>query len=182
MNRIELETKLNRDRAWLLETYAGLSVEDLERGVTASEHDASSLWSAKDHLVHLALIEFNFAKMVRRHVAGDANPVGLTHDSSGKERTRDEIMASVHAWTEEWQKEHATKSLSEVVAIGQGARAETLKLISELTNEQLAEKLPGAPWADGTIGGVLGANADHGRMHWHWAKEGAKSLSVPLPE
>ena len=181
MNRIELETKLNRDRAWLLETYATLSDEDLERGVTPSEHDAANLWSAKDHLVHLALIEFNFARMVRRHVAGDANPVGLTHDASGRERPRDEIMASVHLMTEEWQQKHASKSLSEIVAIGQEARAETLKLVSELTDAQIEEKLPGAPWADGTIGGVLGANADHGRMHWHWAKEGFEKMGLAVP-
>mgnify|MGYP000367409347 CR=1 FL=1 len=42
---------------------------------------------------------------------------------------------------------------------------------SELTDEQLEEVLPGAPWADGTVGGVIGANADHGRMHWKWAKD-----------
>ena len=34
------------------------------------------------------------------------------------------------------------------------------------------EKLPGAPWADGTIGGVLAVNGDHGRMHWSWVREG----------
>jgi hypothetical protein len=47
----------------------------------------------------------------------------------------------------------------------------SLELLSELTDEQLEEVLPGAPWADGTIGGVIGANADHGRMHWKWAKD-----------
>jgi hypothetical protein len=31
--------------------------------------------------------------------------------------------------------------------------------------------LPGAPWADGTVGGVIAANADHCRMHWKWAKD-----------
>jgi hypothetical protein len=58
-----------------------------------------------------------------------------------------------------------------VVALGASARAITLQLLSELTDEQLEETLPGAPWADGTIGGVLAANADHGRMHWKWAKD-----------
>jgi hypothetical protein len=90
-------------------------------------------------------------------------------------------MASVHAMTEEWQQKHARKSLSEVVAVGQEARAETLRLLAELSDARLAEKLPGAPWADGTIGGVLGANADHGRMHWHWVKEGFRARGLPLP-
>lgn len=171
MNRIEIEKKLNEDRAWLLSTYADLSESQLRDGLTPSEHDPSNLWSALDHLAHLALIERNFAAMIRRHVSGHSNPVGLTHDDAGEPRTREQIMASVHAMTEEWQIEHRGKSLEEVVALGQSARAVTMQLLSELTEEQLAERLPGAPWADGTVGGVLAANADHGRMHWKWVKD-----------
>ncbi len=172
MDRIEIEAKLNRDRAWLLDTYAALPHDDLVRGVTPSEHDPSTMWSPKDHLAHLAGIERNFVRMIRRHVAGDANPVGLARNDDGSPRTREEIMAGVHRMNEDWVEQAAGKPLSEVVALGQQARAETLALLAELTDTQLAEKLPGAPWADGTIGGVLAVNADHGRMHWRWVKEG----------
>jgi hypothetical protein len=166
MDRNEIEQRLNRDRAWLLETYAMLPPDDLVRGVTPSEHDPSSMWTPKDHLAHLAGIERNFVRMIRRHVAGEPNPVGLRTDDSGAPRTMEQIMATVHEMTEAWTVEHRQKSLSEVIALGQAARAETLALLSELTDAQLAEKLPGAPWADGTIGGVIATNADHGRMHW----------------
>jgi hypothetical protein len=171
MNRIEIEKKLNEDRAWLIDMYAQLSHDQLFSDLTPSEHDPSNYWSALDHLAHLALIERNFASMIRRHIAGHDNPVGLMSDDSGAPRTRADIMASVHAMTEEWQREHHGKTLSEVVALGASARAITLQLLSELTDEQLEEVLPGAPWADGTIGGVLAANAEHGRMHWKWAKD-----------
>ena len=73
---------------------------------------------------------------------------------------------------DDWVRQAGAKSLTDIVALGQQARAETLALLAELTDAQLAEKLPGAPWADGTIGGVLAVNADHGRMHWRWVKEG----------
>lgn len=172
MDRTEIEVKLNRDRAWLLETYVALSPDDLVRGVTPSEHDASVTWSPKDHLAHLAGIERNFNAMVRRHVAGDANPVALDRSGDGARLTRGEIMARVHRMNEDWVREHRARTLSELVALTQAIRAETLALMAELTDEQLLEKLPGAPWADGTIGGVLAVNADHGRMHWHWVKEG----------
>ncbi len=43
--------------------------------------------------------------------------------------------------------------------------------VLHLSDVQLEEVLPGAPWADGTVGGVLAANADHGRMHWKWVKD-----------
>jgi hypothetical protein len=171
MNRIEIEKKLHEDRAWLLETYSQLSEDQLFGDLTPSEHDPSNFWSALDHLAHLALIERNFAAMIRRHISGHKNPVGLAKDDSGAPRTRDQIMASVHAMTEEWQLQHHGKSLHEVVALGASARAVSLELLSELTDEQLEEVLPGAPWADGTVGGVIAANADHGRMHWKWAKD-----------
>jgi hypothetical protein len=171
MNRIEIEKKLNQDRAWLIDTYAQLTHDQLFGDLTPSEHDPSNYWSALDHLAHLALIERNFAAMIRRHISGHDNPVGLMSDESGMPRTRADIMASVHAMTEQWQKEHHGKSLGEVVALGASARSVTLQLLSELTDEQLEEVLPGAPWADGTIGGVIAANAEHGRMHWKWAKD-----------
>ena len=172
MDRTEIEAKLNRDRAWLIETYAALPSDELLRAATRSEHDASTFWSAKDHLAHLSGIEKNFNRMIRRHFDGAENPVGLRNNADGSARTRDEIMAGVHAMTEAWVLEHRAKSLDEVVALGQQVRAETLALLASLSEAQLAEKLPGAPWADGSVGGVLAVNADHGRMHWRWVKDG----------
>lgn len=174
MDRNEIEAKLNKDRAWLLETYASIPADEFVRAVTPSEHDPASMWSAKDHLAHLAGIEKNFNAMIRRHVAGDPNPVGLATGADGQPRTREQIMVSVHEMTEAWALEHRAKSLSEVVALGQSIRADTLALLAELTDAQLAEKLPGAPWADGTVGGVLAVNADHGRTHWKWVKDGTR--------
>lgn len=171
MDRVELERKLNEGRNWLLEKYGELSDEQLHRPLTRSQHDPENQWSALDHLAHLALIERDFAAMVRRHMAGDADPVGLLNDERGQQRSRAEIMVIVNERTEHWQQEHRDDTLSEVVALTAAARGSTLQLIAELSDEQLEEQLPGAPWAEGTIGGVLGANADHGRMHWRWVEE-----------
>jgi len=179
MNRIEIEVKLNQDRAWLLETYAALPAEDLMRGVTPSENDPTTMWSAKDHLVHLAGIERNFNAMIRRHLGGDPNPVGLLTNADGSTRPREQIMAGVHEMTEGWVREHRQETLSGVVALGQQVRAETLALLAELTDAQLQETLPGAPWANGIIGGVLAVNADHGRMHYRWVKEGFARETAP---
>ena len=171
MRRIDIEIELHEGRVWLINEYRGLTEKQLHAGLTPSEHDPSNMWTALDHLAHLSLIEHNFAAMVRRHVAGHANPVGLRNDDAGNARTMPEIMASVHAMTDEWQRRHAGKSFDDVVALGQAARAVTLTLLSELTDDQLNEKLPGAPWADGTVGGVLAANAGHGHMHWKWVTD-----------
>ena len=87
-------------------------------------------------------------------------------------RSREQIMAAVHESNEDWVTRHRAMSLSEIVAVGQQVRSNTLALLAELSDDQLLEKLPGAPWADGPIGGVLAVNGDHGRMHWSWLREG----------
>jgi hypothetical protein len=168
MNRVELETKLNEGRNWLLAKYEELSDDQMRRPLTPSEHDPENRWSALDHLAHLALVEHDFNAMVRRHVAGDPNPVGLITNDDGQPRPLDQIMKIVHARTEQWQVAHHGKTFSEVVALTAAARGATLQLIAELSDSQLEEILPTAPWADGTVGGVIGANADHGRRHWKW--------------
>ena len=171
MDRVTLEQKLNEGRNWLLENFGGLSDEQLRQPLTVSQHDSESRWSALDHFAHLALIERNFAAIVRRHVAGKSDPVGLLTADLSQPRSREEVMASVHEMTEEWQQAHRRDSFSEVVAMTSAARGATLQLIAELSDAQLQESIPGAPWADDTIGGVLGANADHGRSHWRWVEE-----------
>ncbi len=148
-----------------------MTPDERARPLTTSEHDPDNYWHALDHLGHLALIEHNFIAMVRRQLAGDANPVGIVTSRDGIARSREQIMASVHAMTDEYQRAHHDDSFSRVVALTSDARAQTLHLLAELSDEQLDETLVGAPWADGTIGGVLGANADHARMHWTWVRD-----------
>ena len=179
MRRIDIEKELHEGRIWLLAKFEALSHEQRHQPLTPSEHDPSNLWTALDHLAHLSLIEHNFAAMVRRHLTGHANPVGLRSDDSGKQRSTEEIMATVHAMTDQWQRKHASKSFDEVVGLGQESRAVTLTLLSELTDKQLGDKLPGAPWADGSIGGVLAANAGHGRMHWKWVTDAFDAAPTP---
>ena len=154
MNRIEVEAKLGRDRAKLIELFESVSDADLTRDATPSEHDRSSAWNAKDHLAHLAGIEKSFNRMIRRHLAGDEEPVGPRTDAGGNPRSREQVMAAVHESNEDWVSRHRAMSLNETVAAGQQVRSETLALLAELSDLQLLEKLPGAPWADGTIGGV----------------------------
>lgn len=174
MNRIEIEMKLNRDRAWLLETLAAMSDEELNKPRTASEHDATKSWSYADHFIHTTLIEQNWNAMFRRHIAGEAG-MAPRINKDGTSQSRDQVMAGIHKWTEAWADQHRGKSLDQLAQVGCAVRADTLKLLSELTDEQLESKIPGTPWADSTVGGIMAANADHGRTHFKYAKEGALS-------
>ncbi len=170
MNRTEIEIKLNRDRAWLLEKLGAMTTDELNAPRTFSEHDADSRWSFADHFVHTTLIERNWNEMFRRHVSGDQGLAPRLRED-GTPQSMEEIMATIHGWTEEWKAEHAGKPFIELVRIGQEVRADTIALLAELTDEELTSKIPGAPWSDGSVGGIMAANADHGRMHYGWADE-----------
>lgn len=172
MNRLEIEIELHRGRADSLEWVASLSEEELRAPRTQSEHDPDSWWTAADHFVHTTLIEKNFNSMVRRHINGEQGMDSAMVDPSGKAlKPIEDVMAYVHAFTEGWKREQEGKPLDELVSIGLAVRADTLQLLSELTDEQLASRIPGAPWGDGTVGGVLAVHAAHHRMHRHWVEE-----------
>jgi hypothetical protein len=179
MNRIEIEIKLNRDRAWLLETLAGMDAELLYRDATPSEHDPAKSWSIADHFIHTTLIEQNWSAMFRRHISGQEGMLPRVN-KDGSTQSRHEVMAGVHRWTEEWADRHRGKPLDELVRVGREVRADTLKLLSELSDEQISSVIPGTPWADSTVGGIMAANADHGRMHFKWAREGLAARGVSL--
>jgi hypothetical protein len=172
MNRTEIEIKLNQDRAWLLETFAAMSEEDLNRGITTSRQNVESRWSAKDHLSHLIGIEVAFNSIIKRYVEGHPNPIGIAVNEDGTRRSQEEVMAVVHTMNEAWVNEHKGKNFNEIVALGQKIRSETLALLAILTDEQLNEKIPGAPWGDATIGGVIAVNGDHARQHFSWVTAG----------
>jgi DinB superfamily len=173
MDRIEIEIKLHRGRADALEAIAAMSEEERRAPRTRSEHDPDSWWCHADHFIHTTLIERQFNDMVRKHLRGErAMDPNLVDETGASLRSLDDIMAYVHRFTEGWKVENQDKPLDELVRIGCAVRADTLALLAELDDEQLASKIPGAPWADGTVGGIMAVHTDHTLMHRHWAAEG----------
>ena len=180
MNRIEIEIKLHRGRADLLEALAAMHEDDLRAPRTRSEHDTESWWSYADHFIHTTLIERRFNEMIRRHLRGEQGMDSALVDDSGKAlRPMEDLMAYVHAFTEGWKVEQAGKPLDELVRTGLAVRSDTLALLAELDDEQLESKIPGAPWADGTVGGIMAVHTDHGLMHQGWAAAGTPSSPAP---
>lgn len=165
--REEIIAKLDKEEARLLEHYRKLSPDDLERPCTSSEVDGATPWCAKDHLAHLAMIERAFQGMIKRTIEGSSNPVGL--DIKGD---REAAIARVHQGNQDNVEAHRGDNLDSLIASLADARADTRRLLDTLTDEQLATKVPGAPWMDGTIGGVILTNAHHQIQHWKWVEEG----------
>ena len=171
MNHHEIEIELSRGRAELLEAYAALSAGQLVRPATVSEHDGGSRWTAQDHLAHLAAFEQTLSEIARRKLSGHANPLGPLIGDDGVRRSREEVVSNLTRISEEFVLEKRGHSFDDIVASGQVIRAETLALLGSTKEEQLADKVAGAPFGDGTIGGILASSADHGRMHWKWLEE-----------
>lgn len=169
-DRTLLLDRLARQRATTIAWVEGLDADELHRPVTESETDDGSAWSAFDHLAHLLRIEHAFLAMAEATVAGERAPVKIPG------ATFEEKLAAVHAANETHVAEQRQRSLAEVVADLAEARAATLGFIDSISDEQLDLPMPGAPWGDGTIGGVLGANGLHERQHIAWVTEAAAEV------
>lgn len=172
--RTAIEGKLANERGHLLEHYRGLSDDDLTRPCTESEHAGGRPWAAKDHLAHIANIERTFQGIIERTLAGERSPVGL----GGNGVSRDDIMATVHRRNEDHVDSMRAASLDVVLADMEAARRDSMALLGRISDDDLARPVPGAPWADGSIGGVLITLGYHDQQHMDWVVAGLASASA----
>ena len=91
-------------------------------------------------------------------------------------RNQDEVRAAIHLANQHHVEDLVSRSLDQLLAELRAARADTLAFLEEQDDETLVRPVPGSPWGDGTIGGMLGRNAAHQINHVHAYREGlAKS-------
>lgn len=145
--------------------------EELELVCTASEVPDAASWRPKDHVAHLAWIERAFQGMIRRTIAGKTDPVGFSRTGA---RNREEVIAWIHRQNQAYTDEHYADSREQLLDTLNAVRQESLALLEQLTDEQLALPVPGAPWDDGTIGGLLITSARHATQHLSWVEEGMR--------
>jgi len=160
---------LEEAREELLASYQKFTPEELERSCTASEVPDGNPWSPKDHLAHLTLIERAFQSMIRRTLRGSEDPVGFSRTGA---TSREELLAWVHQNNQTYVDAHHNDLMETLLADLAQARQDTLALLGQLTDEQLSLPLPGAPWDDGTVGGILITNGRHEHLHLSWLHEG----------
>lgn len=163
--------KLKKERDRLIERYRTLDLDELEAGVTESQAEEGSAWSPKAHLAHLCHIERSFQQMIRDTLDGKENPTKLVPDGSQR-LNRAGVMARVHRRNEKQVDLRRGEDLESLFKDLDTARKQTIELIEHLTDEQLSIRVPGAPWADGSVGGVLITNGYHDAQHLAWVEEG----------
>ncbi len=152
-------------RTELEQTYRSFSEDVVTTPCTDSEDPDGAPWAPIDHLGHLLRIEKAFLGMARLTVGGDEAPIKIGGS------TWEEKIAQVHRDNEAHLESLRPLSVETLLSELADARVDTIGFIAELSDEQLTTPIPGAPWGDGTIGGVLMANAGHEQQHMAWVAD-----------
>ena len=166
VDRSQLLSELAAQRHIVEERFGAFTADELNRPCTKSEDPEGDDWSARDHLAHLLRIEAAFLGMAKLTLSGDERPIKI----SGS--TWEERIASVHRDNEAHVRTLNDLDVDQLLEKHRTARAATLTFIESIADEDLTTPIPGAPWGDGTIAGVLHANSLHERQHLAWIDEG----------
>jgi DinB superfamily/Mycothiol maleylpyruvate isomerase N-terminal domain len=169
--RSDINAELTQALAEFEAGVRALSAEELARACTDSEAPGADPWTPKDHVAHVIRVEDFFLEVARRTVAGDPDPIRF----SAMGDSREEVLAAIHRQNQRHVDALRSLSLDEVLAQLAIARAATLAFIDAHDEVALAIPVPGSPWGDGTVGGMLGRNAAHEINHLKYVQEALRS-------
>jgi hypothetical protein len=165
--RTEINAELTQALADFEAGVRALSAEELVSACTDSEAPGADPWTPKDHVAHVIRVEEFFLEVARRTVAGDPDPIRF----SAMGDSREEVLAAIHRQNQRHVEALRSLSLDEVLAQLATARAATLVFIDAHDEAALAMPVPGSPWGDGTVGGMLGRNGAHEINHLKCVQE-----------
>ena len=185
--RAEILDILAASQAQVLAFFRGLSSRDLERPATASDVPGASPWRPKDHLAHLVQNERNIQQLLRRALVGEPRDVFLRSQYPA-EMPLPGTLGDWDALTAEEQErlELAVAHINQAVvnarhddtletltAEFQAARQDTVDLLRQFTDEQLAASLPTVV-GDGVAGDIFAGRAGHATEHMTSVEEGLR--------
>jgi hypothetical protein len=183
--RTEILDTLAASQTQVMAFFQGLSPEDLERPATASEVRGAAPWRAKDHFAHLVKSERNIQRLLRRTLAGDTRDVllrsqypagmempGILGDLSALTPEEEERLGmAVASVNQTYVNEHHDDSMEMVAADYLAARQETLNLLQQFTDDQLAVLVPTVV-GEQAAGDLFAGRAGHAATHITWIEEG----------
>lgn len=176
--RAEILDTLAASQAQVLAFFHGLSADDLERPATASELPGAAAWSAKDHLAHLAHNERNIQLLLRRILASETPDAflrsqypegmplpGILGDLSALTQEEEErLLLAIAQLNQTAVNARHNAPLELLVQEFLAARQDTLDLLSQFTDEQLATTWPGVA-GEATAGDLFAGRAGHATEH-----------------
>jgi hypothetical protein len=164
--RSEIQDTLAASQEKVLAYFEGLSPEALERPCTASGVPGEAPWRAKDHFAHFTANEQGIQTLLRLTLTGKSLPENLA-TMSAEERA---------AWSNQrnqtYVNAHRDDSMETLRAQLSTAHRETLDLLEQFTDEQLAAPVSLSFLANIDTGNLFLANAQHAAMHITWIEEG----------
>jgi hypothetical protein len=165
--RAEILDTLATSQERVMAYFQGLSSEDLERPCTASGIPGEAAWRAKDHFAHLAQNERNIQYLLRFTLTGLTSLPGSIGEASSEER-----LALANQRNQSYVDAHRDDTMEALIADVTAARQETLQLLEQFTDEQLAAPATLSLVAGRTAGDLFAVNAQHATVHMTWIEEG----------
>ncbi len=160
--RAEILDNLAASQTEVLAFFQGLSPDDLERPATANGVPGAAPWRAKDHLAHLVQNERNIQQELRRILAGETgNPDTVGALTPEEEQQLAMVIAQ---FNQTYLNAHHDDSLEMLVADFLAARQDTLDLLHQFTDEQLAATVR-TPIGDEVAGDLFAGRAGHAAEH-----------------
>ncbi len=183
--RAEILDTLAASQTQVLAFFHGLSPHDLERPATASEVPGAAPWCAKDHLAHLVKSERNIQRLLRRAFAGETRDVllrsqypegmpmpGILGDLSALTPEEEERLGmAVASVNQAYVDAHHDDTLEMLAADYLAARQDTVNLLHQFTDEQLAAPVPTVGGAQ-AVGDFFAGRAEHATEHITSIEEG----------
>jgi len=183
--RAEIQETLAVSQTEVLGFFQRLSPQDLERPATASDVPAAAPWRPKDHLAHLVQNERNIQRLLRRVLAGEPPDVilrsqypagmplpGTLGDLSALTSEEEERLGlAIASINQTYLNAHRDDPLELLSADYLAARQDTVDLLHQFTDEQLAAPVPSVV-GDATTSDLFAGRAGHAAEHITSIEEG----------
>ena len=183
--RAEILDTLAASQTQVMAFFQGLSPEDLERPATASEVPGEAPWRAKDHFAHLVKSERNIQQLLRHALAGETRDVllrlqypegmpmpGILGDLSALTPEEEErLVMAVASVNQAYVDAHHDDSMEMRASDYLAARQDTVNLLHQFTDDQLATPVPSVV-GDATTGDLFAGRAGHAAEHITSIEEG----------
>lgn len=166
--RSEIQDTLAASQEKVIAYFEGLSPEDLECPCTVSGVPGEAPWSAKDHFAHLTANEEGIQTLLRLSLTGGSLPENLATMS------QEERLAWSNQRNQSYVNDHRNDSMETLRANLSAARQETLNLLEQFTDEQLAAPVSLSFITNVAAGDLFVANAHHATAHMTWIEEGLR--------
>jgi hypothetical protein len=176
--RAEILDALAASQTEVLAFFQGLNPADLERPATANALPGAAPWRAKDHLAHLVRNERSIQRLLRRILAGEPPDAilrgqypegmplpGILGDLDALTPAEEErLELAIAQINQTYLNAHHDDTLEMLVAEHRAARQDTVDLLDQFTDEQLAAVVPSVV-GDAPVSAIFAGRAGHAADH-----------------